>query len=581
MKKIFLGILVLLINIGLYAQKTVSNNEAISVAHTARQIMNTKGRAVIQKTNLRIDNIDRILWYEIQYDDGVIVLVSGHKSCTPILGIIDGGTKSTLDDTNNIACGMKVLLKSYSEIIEECYDNDSILEKNDDWNKYLSGSVKSKSSVGPLLHSMWGQNYSNDSVEMNAYNAFAPDSGCAEGQLCPAGCVAVALGQVMFYWQYPFFLTDNNIMFDWCNMADLLQVSDNLCFVDNKRAINELLEDCGEAVGMVYACSGSGARTFASVNALKDRYHYKSSVDSFSVMFPSIHGYSNTMYDKIFSNLDRKRPVIMKAADPYYGGHAFVCDGYKNNLIHINWGYNGECNGYFAFLDLNVFEFHLTSNYGIVYNIYPRINYQEGDNQLILSSFYTDYLPSDNSILPYRMVPSIANSLTSASASSPESWRTIPAGATAVYQAHEEVILQDGFEAEAGCEFEARIEPCALCDEAGNNMQGANLPEGMTSVGDQPDTTGGTVAYAVGQPQELPTDALYPNPTDGPLTMSTDGMAQAVFVYTLGGNPVGGWRMSALTETSLSIDVSALAPGTYLLSVATPTGTRTAKFIRR
>ncbi|MBR1549379.1 MAG: T9SS type A sorting domain-containing protein, partial [Bacteroidales bacterium] len=69
--------------------------------------------------------------------------------------------------------------------------------------------------------------------------------------------------------------------------------------------------------------------------------------------------------------------------------------------------------------------------------------------------------------------------------------------------------------------------------------------------------------------------------TDGPLTLATDGMAQAVFVYTLSGNPVGGWRMNALTETSLSLDVSALAPGVYLLSVTTPNATTTAKFIRR
>lgn len=198
---------------------------------------------------------------------------------------------------------------------------------------------------------------------------------------------------------------------------------------------------------------------------------------------------------------------------------------------------------------------------------------------LSLEDYYNNH--PLNPTLPYMMVPMTMTTLTSASASSPESWRTIPAGATVVYQAHEEVILQDGFEAEAGCEFEARIEPCALCDEAGNNMQGANLPEGMASVGDQPDTTGGTVAYAVGRPQELPSDALFPNPTDGPLTMSTDGMAQAVFVYTLGGNPVGGWRIVTLAETSLSLDVSALAPGAYLLSVTTPAGTRTAKFIRR
>ena len=208
------------------------------------------------------------------------------------------------------------------------------------------------------------------------------------------------------------------------------------------------------------------------------------------------------------------------------------------------------------------------------------IDYQNSSD-VHLSTYYADYWDELYGIYPYHIVPFTGNRLYSAVLSDDLSWRTIPAGATAVYQAHEEVILQDGFEAEAGCEFEARIEPCALCDEAGNSMQGANLPEGMASVGDQPDTTGGTVAYAIGQPQELPSDALFPNPTDGPLTMSTDGMAQAVLVYTLSGNPVGGWRIVALTETSLSLDVSALAPGTYLLSVATPTGTRTAKFIRR
>ena len=73
----------------------------------------------------------------------------------------------------------------------------------------------------------------------------------------------------------------------------------------------------------------------------------------------------------------------------------------------------------------------------------------------------------------------------------------------------------------------------------------------------------------LGRPQKLPADALFPNPTDGPLTLATDGMAQAVLVYTLGGNPVGGWR------------IVTLAPGAYLLSVATLAGTRTAKFIRR
>ncbi len=72
-----------------------------------------------------------------------------------------------------------------------------------------------------------------------------------------------------------------------------------------------------------------------------------------------------------------------------------------------------------------------------------------------------------------------------------------------------------------------------------------------------------------GDRRSCPPMPSSPTPTDGPLTLATDGMAQAVLVYTLGGNPVGGWR------------IVTLAPGTYLLSVATLAGTRTAKFIRR
>lgn len=180
----------------------------------------------------------------------------------------------------------------------------------------------------------------------------------------------------------------------------------------------------------------------------------------------------------------------------------------------------------------------------------------------------------------YKMVPQTMTTLTSAYASSDSSWRTIPAGATAVYQAHEEINLEDGFEAKAGCEFEARIDPCEKCE---NNQRGTRAEDNMSMEGIediQPDTAGGA-ARAMGKVQDFPITDLFPNPTDGPLTMATDGMAEAVFIHDFVGRPVAGWHLDALTENFVTLDVSALRPGAYLLTVTTSTGTRTARFVRR
>lgn len=48
--------------------------------------------------------------------------------------------------------------------------------------------------VGPLLQTQWGQGY--------PYNALCP-AGSYSNYHTPTGCVATAMAQVMYYWQYP------------------------------------------------------------------------------------------------------------------------------------------------------------------------------------------------------------------------------------------------------------------------------------------------------------------------------------------------------------------------------------------
>ena len=47
--------------------------------------------------------------------------------------------------------------------------------------------------------------------------------------------------------------------------------------------------------------------------------------------------------------IDSNRPVIYTGESILgRGAHGFVLDGYRDNLFHFNFGWNGSGNGYFA-----------------------------------------------------------------------------------------------------------------------------------------------------------------------------------------------------------------------------------------
>ena len=164
-------------------------------------------------------------------------------------------------------------------------------------------------------------------------------------------------------------------------------------------------------------------------------------------------------------------------------------------------------------------------------------------------------------------------------------YRTIPDGATATYQAHEEVHLRDGFTVERGADFTARIVPCPNCEE--NRVAGSPETASAPSNTAPPET-----ATAYPQPttdyQPTATDLypnptdyqptatdLYPNPTDGEVTVGVDGEVQSIIIYTPMGLPVGGWRLLSIGADRVTLDLSPLPAGTYILHIQTPMGVST------
>ena len=274
------------------------------------------------------------------------------------------------------------------------------------------------------------------------------------------------------------------------------------------------------------------------------------------------------------NNLNNKLPLIYRGEGT--GNHAFLCHGYRDdNLFCFNWGnyisnyYNED---FFTLDDLTPYHEVFSYRHAAIFNIHPPSRTDICENNLILDDFYSNnfFIGFPFFYKPYDITPKTSTVLTSASIETSSSWRTIPANATAVYQAHEEVILRDGFAAERGCDFTARIEPCVRCEERDGDDNADDAIDMYTQ-----DNGEETPAYAVGHPSA--TDGLYPNPTDGQVTVAVDATIETIVIHTTDGRPLGGWKMLALAGDRAILDVSSLPDGLYLLYVRTSSGTKTYK----
>lgn len=583
MKRVIVAIVAVLFSVQSFAQKQqISIFEAVHAA--VNWIDNRFNPTSLTVTNVYADTgLYGISMYEVETSIGQTVLLSGSRACLPILGVHYSDEGSYIEN-DSLPCGLQFMLDYYKERIDSCLaDKNTKPYYYREWDTLINGirqSIPRNAPIAPMLSSNWRQRVPNCCMGVDAYNIMCPqEDGCTHKSL--AGCVAVAMGQVMYYWQYPVVTKKYIYQFDWCNMRDTL---DTRHIVDpeyekHRDAIAYLLRKCGQAVDMDYGCDGSSADTPDAADALHDRFGYHEDIEhKYKFWYDYFPWKAMVLYD-----LYQGRPVIYHGKRKLFsGGHAFICDGYDgDDLFHFNWGWKTYYNRPGDLLTLNDPTPTGDSNYqywqGAIFHIYPTGQSNVCMTDMALDNFYSNHpLLNNNAHAPYEITPRTMTILTSASASSPASWRTIPSGASAVYQAHEEINLQDGFEAEYGSEFEAWIEPCELCD----GMRGTTAGE-KTVPGNDGQGQGGETDYLPSPRRSAVDIDLYPNPTDGPLTMAVDGEVREVMVSTLDGRPVGGWHLTALTETAVNFDVSPLAPGVYLLTVATSAGIHTARFIKQ
>ena len=194
-------------------------------------------------------------------------------------------------------------------------------------------------SVSPLLRTTWGQ--------MAPFNRLCPSR-------FPTGCVATAMAQFMYYYRYPLQGTGThangdltfdygNTVFQWGNML----ASYDEYNVQQANAVATLMLACGIAVDMVYESDGSGAYFSDIVDALKDHFGYQKG------NLYNRNSYADDWMGLIYNELSGQRPVLYGGQNES-NGHVFIIDGYDaEGNVHINWGWNGNYDGYF---DINALD---------------------------------------------------------------------------------------------------------------------------------------------------------------------------------------------------------------------------------
>lgn len=281
---------------------------------------------------------------------GSTMFVSADDVAIPLLGYTD----APLENLDNIPPAMKWWIDQYVRQIDYVLSHPRATTTKAGLKTPVRKAPQKagRKDIAPLLSTTWDQGapYNNQCPALNGATTYT-------------GCVATAMAQAMYYHKWPAKGTGSktyyweygnknltaslNVSFDWNNM--LLTYPDaNTGTATQRNAVATLMKACGYAVEMEYGGDdegGSGALTSNISNALIDNFGY----DAATAYERRDYFPTATWERLVYDDLANVGPVIYGGQGDM-GGHCFVCDGYSasDNKFHINWGWSGDSDGYFA-----------------------------------------------------------------------------------------------------------------------------------------------------------------------------------------------------------------------------------------
>lgn len=334
MKRTLLLVLTAFSNILLANAEPITKARALSIA--TKYINNPKLSDNAPKTRSSKADEQPAYYIFTNPNDKKFVIISGESKLNELVGY---GDKMT-ENPNDQPPYFKLFLKEYERVVKEVRSKATA----------TTPQRPIKRKVEPLLTCKWSQ--------YDPFNKYTPLSN---GQHTPTGCVATATAQVMFYNKWPKNRPQDYIAstgddakksatYWWDEMKN---TTNEMRTEQSRQAVGVLMYDIGKAVHMRYYIKGSDSNLQRACNALRDKFDY--TVRYLDKNFLPANDFLNEVMQEISDGY----PVLVVG-----GPHAFVYDGYdEQGLIHTNWGWGGENDGYFDIniVTLNVSGFALNS----------------------------------------------------------------------------------------------------------------------------------------------------------------------------------------------------------------------------
>lgn len=374
----------------------IANNISFKTNTSSSSKKNASTKKLIKEILPVKDENAEIVFYIINYENGGFIILSADNRISPILAYSDANEFRT--SSNNYPSGLVEWLSLLKDTIKSVREKNlkQSKELKQEWDSFYSqkilyqtnlNSSKSKhdssnnkeapiddpndcddefEQVGPLLLTTWNQTC--------GYNDYMPvldcSAGCSYNNRAYAGCVPIAIAQVMKYHNYP-------TSYNWANMPN------NFGTTTTASLINDIHNSIS---GISYDCDGTGVnKDYNTAGLFTNNFNYSTASQS---------GYNTEI---VKQELRLNRPVILGGGRDagwwifhnYSDGHMWVCDGFSRskicmfddsgNLIgaasylyfHMNWGWGGYENGWYAFNNFNPGSNTFNYQVKMVYNIKP------------------------------------------------------------------------------------------------------------------------------------------------------------------------------------------------------------------
>lgn len=377
MKKILFTIL-LLFAVATTGAQTVGTDEARKAARQFMALHESPGIADdIAQVPYRqyADGNGDVVMNVFNIGDYGFIITGADRSFTPIVGYSFNGAFDTSRIPDNLGWWLDSYVDDVAAVKKSSAKSTEIIaaQRNfrDEWDALERGGSSFYDAKGPdaveaLVETRWDQG--------TGYNNYCPEYN---GGHSVTGCVATAMAQIIRYHRFPstgyyhrqyvhsvygsLRADFDSAHYDYSLMPNSVSGYSNSA---QQHAVSQLCYHCGVAVKMNYQSylhtDGSGAHS----QDVPEAFQFFGYTNSFYLDKNS----NSTIWDSLLRHdLDAGRPVYYSGSNSD-GGHAFVCDGYRNNgRYHFNFGWSGYGDGFYSLTSVNGYS----SAQAAVFNIVP------------------------------------------------------------------------------------------------------------------------------------------------------------------------------------------------------------------